>query len=82
MMANEKLGQSNRKPNHAERAEGHIQAAIATGVSRPVAQASIAMAQIEATLAVAAEQKRIADWLEAWPLAHDESPVVSVNGVG
>lgn len=38
-------------------------------------------AQVHATLALAAEQKRVADWLEAWPLANDESPVVSVNGV-
>ena len=66
-------------PSHAELAEAHVQNAIEVGLSRPVAQKWIALAQVEATLAVAAEQKRIADWLEAWPLANDESPVVSVN---
>ena len=66
-------------PSHAELAEAHIQNAIAVGLGRPVAQEWIALAQVEATLAVAAEQKRVADWLEAWPLAHDESPVITPN---
>lgn len=45
------------------------------------AEMLLAQAQVHATLAVAEQQRRIADWLESWPLAHDESPVVSVNGV-
>ena len=70
-----------KEPSHAELAEAHIQNAVEVGLSRPVAQEWIALARVEATLAVAAEQKRVADWLEAWPLAHDGSPVTSPNAV-
>lgn len=66
---------------HAENAVGHMLFAQEVGLETERGKAWLTMAQIDAQLAVAAEQKRIADWLEAWPLAHDESPVVSVNGV-
>jgi len=39
----------------------------------------IYLAHVHATLAVADQQKRTADWLERWPIAHDYSPVISVN---
>lgn len=67
---------------HAENAIGHVAFAQEVGLETERGKAWLTMAQIDAQLAVAAEQKRIADWLEAWPLANDESPVVSVNGVG
>ncbi len=67
------------EPSHAERAEAHLINAQGAGLDRPLSQAWIAAAQAEATLAVAAEQKRIADWLDAWPMAFDGSPVISPN---
>ena len=66
-------------PSHAELVEAYIQNAIAVGLDKPVAQRWIALAQVEATLAAAEEQKRIAIWLEAWPLAFDNSPVITPN---
>ena len=66
-------------PSHAELAEAHIQNAVAVGLGKPVAKEWIALAQVEATMAVAEEQKRIAIWLEAWPLAFDNSPLITPN---
>ena len=64
---------------HAENAVGHMSFAQEVGLETERGKAWLTMAQIDAQLAVAAEQKRIADWLEAWPLAHDESPVITLN---
>lgn len=66
---------------HAENAIGHVQFALEVGLETERGKAWLVMGQIDAQLAVAAEQKRIADWLEAWPLAHDGSPVTSPNAV-
>lgn len=66
---------------HAENAVGHMSFAQEVGLETERGKAWLTMAQIDAQLAVADEQKRIADWLEAWPLAHDGSPVTSPNSV-
>lgn len=66
---------------HAEKAQEWIESAFETRFQEDLAGADLCaqLAIAEAQLAVAEQQKRIADWLENWPLAHDESPVVSVN---
>lgn len=64
------------EPSHAERAEAHLINAQEAGFDRPLSQAWIAAAQAEATLAVAAEQKRIADWLDAWPISNRGFPIM------
>lgn len=40
------------------------------------AQVMALLAQSEATMVLAAEQKRIADWLEAWPISHRGFPIM------
>lgn len=64
---------------HTTEALGLLSYVGRTKMTSEESQATVTAAQVHATLAQAEQLKRIADWLETWPLAHDESPVVSVN---
>lgn len=64
---------------HTTEALGLLSYVGRTKMTSEEAQAIATAAQVRATLAQAEQLKRIADWLETWPLANDETPVVSVN---
>lgn len=70
--------------DHLAQANEAVEAALkeaSTALGPASREFWLAKAQAQATMALAFQQARIADWLEAWPIANDEAPIVHVNGV-